>query len=112
MDYEEMSRQAKICMDYKREKMEKFKPITQSINTNFDNKEYEFIFTYTESKSDTIHVCGLSSDEFAINAAVGMLLEHIRMSRLNATAVFKTLFDQCNADEINSILNSIFGKQS
>lgn len=104
--------QAKACMDYKRRKMEKFKPINAVLNRNFDNDAFECMFLYTEAESDTIHVDGHSTDVFVINAAIGLLLNQIHISQLNATLVFKELFRQCNADEIKAILNSIYGKQS
>lgn len=111
-ELQEMQEQCKTIMAYKQRHMEKFRDVTTSINKNFDNPDYEWMFIHTDSQDDTIHVCGTMTDVFAINVAIGVLVNQIRKSRLNATQVFKELFKQCNELEIKSIINSLYGTQS
>lgn len=111
-EFMEMQQQAKTIMEYKRRHMKKFNEVTTSINKNFDNPDYEWMFIHTDSQDDTIHVCGTMTDVFAINVAIGVLVNQIRKSKLNATQVFKELFNQCNELEIKAIINSLYGKQS
>lgn len=111
-EFMEMQQQAKTIMEYKHRHMKKFSEVTTSINKNFDNPDYEWMFIHTDSQDDTIHVCGTMTDVFAINVAIGVLVNQIRKSRLNATQVFKEMFNQCNELEIKAIINSLYGKQS
>lgn len=111
-DYEKMQEQCRKIMEYKQKKMERFKEVTTALNHNFDNSEFQYAFSYTESKSDTIHVSGMSDDSFVISMAVGVLLTQIRKSNLNAKEVFRTLFKECTSDEIRQMVNALYGKQS
>lgn len=111
-EHEKMQEQCRRIMEYKQKKMERFKEVTNALNHNFDNPEFQYVFSYTESKSDTIHVSGMGDDSYVISTAVGMLLTQIRKSNLNAKEVFRTLFEECTSDEIRQMVNALYGKQS
>lgn len=111
-EYEKMQNQCREIMEYKQKKMERFKEVTNALNHNFDNPEFQYTFSYTESNSDTIHVSGMSNDSYVISTSVGMLINQIRKSNLNAQEVFRVLFNECNSDELRQMLNALYGKQS
>lgn len=70
----------------------KLHDVNRVLMENFNNKEFEYEIAYTECKSDTIHIQGVSSAVFSLNTAIG-LLEYVAKEALNKEELKRTVCD-------------------
>lgn len=100
----------KTVMEYRRSRMKRFKPVTDSISKNFDNEEYQWMFACTENEKDGITVTGHSAPEFVADYTIGTMAHILNNKEMDSVSFFRHLFDELDDDIVTCAHLAIHGK--
>lgn len=100
----------KLANDYRRNRMKRFKPVTDSISKNFDNDEYQWMFASTENEKDGITVTGHSAPEFVADYTIGTMAHLLNNKEMDAVSFFRHFFNELDDDIIACAHYAIHGK--
>lgn len=100
----------KTAMEYRRSRMKKFKPVTDSISKNFDNDDFQWMFASTENEKDRITVTGHSSAEFVADYTIGTMAHILNHKDMDAVEFFRHFFNELDDDIIACAHYAIHGK--
>lgn len=107
-----MNDELREALDYRRTRMKRFKAITDVLSKNFDNDEFQWVFTFTESEKKNIEVFGCTDDAFLVNFAIGTLAHILneKEPKFDALEVFEHLFSELDDETIRDAHYAIHSK--
>ena len=100
----------KLANDYRRNRMKRFKSVTDSISKNFDNDKYQWMFASSENEKDEITVTGNSAPEFVADYTIGTMVHLLNNKHVDAVEFFRHFFNELDDDIIACAHYAIHGK--